>query len=49
MKVLKAMVQYVKDTKRFQPRATVIGGSEVEEAGVTQGIGEGEDDVRGSL
>ena len=33
MKVLKAMIQFVKDTKRFQARATVIG-EVVEEAGV---------------
>jgi hypothetical protein len=49
MKVLKAMIQYVKDTKRFQARATVIGEEVVEEAGVAQGREERDDDVGGSL
>ena len=48
MKVLKAMIQYVKDTKRFQARATIIG-EVIEEAGVAQGRGERDDDVGGSL
>jgi hypothetical protein len=33
MRVIKAIVQYVKDTKRFQPKAIVIG-EVVEEVGV---------------
>jgi hypothetical protein len=50
MKVLKAMIQYVKDTKRFQARATVMREAEdVEEAGVAQGTGERDDEVGGSL
>jgi hypothetical protein len=50
MRVIKAMVQYVKDTKRFQPKATVMGEAEVaEEVGVAQGIGERDDEVGGSL
>ena len=49
-KVLKAMIQYVKDTRRFQARATIMGeAEEVEEAGVAQGTGERDDDVGGSL
>jgi hypothetical protein len=50
MKVLKAMIQYIKDTKRFQPKATVMGETEVaEEAEVAQGIEERDDEVGGSL
>jgi hypothetical protein len=38
MKVLKAAIQYVKVTKRFQPRAVI-----------TEEIGERDDEVGGSL
>ncbi len=48
MRVIKAIVQYMKDTKRFQPKATVMG-EVVEEAGVAQGTGERDDEVGGSL
>jgi hypothetical protein len=60
-KVLKAVIQYVKDTKRFQPRATVIEDIQIaEDAGVAEeagaveeaGVvetGERDDDVGSSL
>jgi len=48
VKVLKAMIQYVKDTKRFQPKATAMGEAEVVEEAVAQEIGE-RDEVGGSL
>jgi hypothetical protein len=44
MKVLRAVIEYVKDTKRFQPRATVmeeIGAAE--EVGVSEEAGAGEE------
>lgn len=46
MKILSAMIQYVKNTKRFQPRAIVLeeeGAAEeargIEEAGVAEEAG----------
>jgi hypothetical protein len=50
MKILRAMIQYVKNTKRFQPRATVMeeeGAAEeargIEEAGVVEEVGVAEE------
>jgi hypothetical protein len=41
MKVLKAVTQYVKDTKRFQPGATVMEETgAADEAGVTEEAGD---------
>ena len=47
--MLKVIIQYVKDTKRFQLRATVIRESQVVEEAEAQRIRERDDKVGGSL
>jgi hypothetical protein len=40
--VLRAVIQYVKDTKRFQPKATMEEPGVAEEAGEAEGVGAAE-------
>ena len=39
IKVLRAVIQYVKDTRRFQPKAVILGEAGVgEDVGVEEGV-----------